>query len=146
MAAGTSYLDALGQFLEHPIDSTIAALTPSEATTGISIDGSFIQLATPADSVASAAVRATGIDPGTGLPVNPNYTPPGYDPQDPQGYMSQIEASALGFYNNQLSQNNAANAAADSFLPHIPGLPNLSTVGAILILLVVGFLLIEAVK
>lgn len=118
---GTSYWQALGETLAHPIDVLTSLLSPSEQVQGPpqTADTSFLSFLTnpaipPVDSVASGAVRAYGVDPLTGaLTSGITVAPQGYDPLNPMAFVNRVESDAVGFYNAQLAKNSAANNAAD---------------------------------
>jgi hypothetical protein len=128
------------QTLSHPFDTVKAILdsydVPKEGPP-IPI-GSVLQISTPSDSIASAAPRSYGVDPETGKLIAPQYfgsaVAAGYDPASPFNFVRDKEAEAVDYYNRQLS-NNLADANAGP-----------SSLWIIVIVLVIGFFLIEAVK
>ena len=125
-----SWVDNITAILTHPIDSLSTAFGSGPNISGPPIGG--------VDSLASAAVRAYGVDPVTGGLIAPQYSASaqaaGYDPSNPGAFVTRVENDAVNFYDKQLSANLAASAD-----------PTGMFVG-IAIALVLGFFLWKAVK
>ena len=106
----------LKNVVAHPVDAFNALIGPEQLVTGnpqplpwwLAFEGT----GTPADSIASANVRAYGVDPSTAKLIAPQYearaVAAGYDPSNPSQFVTDKENEILGFYNQQLQKNEAA--------------------------------------
>lgn len=104
------------------------------------------------NGIAQAQIRSFGVDPNTGALIAPQYAASaelnGYDPTNPQAFIAMITAQTGNQFDKQLADNLASSQLFPS-LPDLPGLPSLGDPSnwlAIGLIVVLAFLLIEAVK
>jgi hypothetical protein len=143
MSGLSSWWNALGDFLNHPIDSISALSMPSPAVSGFADVGVLTSVYGAPDTITSAAVRANGVDPITGNIIAPQYLATaegnGYSLSDPGAFIKKVSQDAQNFYDQQYAKN-----LADTGGGFNPGSP--SSMLIFLVVAVLAFFLFKAVK